>query len=96
MTNDNIIDGGVKTVAAPQLRRRGLTLETDQEELAMSLKTYRLRTGKTQEELAKEWGLSRFTIIRCERCKPVSWQTMYRVFNSLLKALEIEAKQDRL
>lgn len=92
MSNNNDNIGEVKTVAAPQMKRRGLTMEADREEIAMSLKTYRLRSGKTQQCLADEWGVSRYTLIRLEACKHVSWEIMYRVYNMLLRSLEREAR----
>lgn len=71
-------------------KRDGLDLNIDREEFALSLKTYRLRQGLTQQQLGERWGVSRFTIIRAERAKPVSWEAAYRLFARLSVALRDE------
>ena len=83
MTDDGRIEAKVK--------QRGLTIETDAIQLAMSLKTYRLRMGLTQRQLAEQWGCSRYTIMRLEATKKTTWEMMYRVFNRLNEALMKEA-----
>lgn len=77
----------------PTIRRRGLRMEADAEELAVSLKTYRLRQNKSQNDLANEWNCSRYTLMRMEAGKKVSWEMMYRVFNQLTAALQKEGRQ---
>lgn len=79
MTEDGRIEAKVK--------QRGLTIETDAVQLAMSLKTYRLRKGLTQSQLAAQWGCSRHTIMRLEGTKKTTWEMMYRVFNHLNEAM---------
>lgn len=69
-------------------------MDANAEELAMSLKTYRLRTGSTQEQLAQMWGCSRYTIMRLETCKRVSWEMTYKVYNNLMQALTKEAREN--
>lgn len=71
-------------------KREGLDLKIDREDMALSLKTYRLRQGLTQQQLGERWGVSRFTIIRAERAKPVSWEAAYRLFARLSVALRDE------
>lgn len=71
----------------PIIKRKGLTMETDAQELAVSLKTYRLRQRLTQAELGVRWGCSRYTIMRIEGAQRVTWEMMYRVFNHLSDAL---------
>lgn len=73
-----------------KMERQGLTMETDREEFAMALKTWRLRTGKTQEDVAKAWRCSRYTILRAERAKPISWMMAYRLFAHLAQELRKE------
>ena len=67
-------------------------MEADVEELAVSLKTYRLRQNKSQNDLANEWNCSRYTLMRMEAGKKVSWEMMYRVFNQLTAALQKEGR----
>lgn len=76
------------TPGTPQ--RVGLDLKIDREEMALSLKTYRIRQGLTQQQLGEFWGVSRFTIIRAEKAKPVSWEAAYRIFARLSAALRDE------
>lgn len=79
-------------VIEAKMERQGLTMETDREEFAMALKTWRLRTGKSQDEVAKDWGCSRYTILRAERAKTISWMMAYRLFAHLAKELRKEGE----
>lgn len=74
----------------PTIKRRGLTMETDAQELAVSLKTYRVRNGFTLPQLGKMWGTSRYTLMRIEAAKHVSWVTMYKIANQLIQAIQNE------
>lgn len=76
------------------MQRQGVTMETDVEEFAMALKTYRLRQGLTQAQLGAKWGLSRYTILRAETCKRVNWTTTYRLFNKLAAELRKEESSE--
>lgn len=73
-----------------EMKRDGLRMEADREEFAMALKTWRLRTNKSQDEVAHEWGCSRWTILRAERAKPISWMMAYRLFAKLAEELRKE------
>lgn len=73
-----------------KMERQGLSMETDREEFAMALKTWRLRSGKSQAEVAQEWNCSRYTILRAERAKPISWMMAYRLFANLARELKNE------
>lgn len=74
----------------PTVKREGLTMQTDAQELALSLKTYRLRNGLTLPELGKRWDCSRYTLMRIEAAKHVSWTTMYKVASQLIRAIQDE------
>lgn len=76
----------------PTIQRRGLTMETDAQELAVSLKTYRVRNGYTLPQLGKMWGTSRYTLMRIEAAKHVSWTTMYKIANQLIQAIQNEQR----
>lgn len=71
-------------------KRDGLSVDTDRADFALSLKTYRLRRGLTQAQLAEEWNTSRYTILRAEGAKPISWEVAYKLFAKLARALEEE------
>lgn len=74
-----------------KMERNGLTMETDVNTFALALKTWRLRQNLTQKQVGEQFGLSRFTIMRIEQAKPVSWETAYRAFAKLSEALSKES-----
>lgn len=75
---------------ATTAKRKGLSVEINREEFALSLKTYRIRQQLTQKELADKWEVSRWTLLRAEKAKPISWATAYLLFAKLSRALEDE------
>lgn len=75
-----------------EMKREGLTMETDQQQFAMALKTWRLRKGYTQKKLAELWQVSRFTIMRAEAARNMTWEMIYKLFAKLSWELEREAK----
>lgn len=72
------------------IKRNGLKMEADVVELAWQLKTYRIRSGLTQKQLAEKWGVSRYTLIRIEGGYEVGWPTMYKVTSKLIQATREE------
>lgn len=74
-----------------KMKQKGLTMDIDKEAFAMALKTWRLRQGLTQEEVGRRWGCSRYTILRAERCKNITWEVAYRMFARLSEELRKEA-----
>lgn len=75
-----------------EMKRENLTMEVDQAQFAMALKTWRLRAGLTQRQVADKWQCSRFTIMRAEAAKKLTWEMAYRLFAKLSWELETEAK----
>ena len=75
------------------MRPNGLTMEADKNEFALALKTWRLRNGLTQAEVGKRWGCSRFTIMRAENARQVTWEMAYRLFAKLSDELRKEGQQ---
>lgn len=73
--------------------QKGRQLEFDMDEVAMEIKKYRLRHNLTQKALGERWGLSRYVIIRAETSKNVKWESAYRIFSYLTKALREEGEQ---
>lgn len=69
---------------------KGLEMEIDRQQFALALKTWRLRAGFTQIELAERWHTSRYTILRAERAHSIGWMSAYRLFAKLAKELEAE------
>ena len=72
------------------MKTKGLTMECDRQEFALALKTWRLRAGLTQAAVARRWGDSRFTIMRAEAARQITWEMAYRLFNQLSHELENE------
>ena len=68
----------------------GLKMDADRNQFALALKTWRLRAGKSQQEVAEAWGSSRYTIMKCENAKPVSWPQAYKIFANLANELRKE------
>ena len=77
-----------------EMKPAGLTMEVDRETFALSLKTWRLRNGLTQAELGKRWGCSRWTIIRAEQGRDITWEMAYRLFARLSDELRKEAHNE--
>lgn len=73
-----------------EARNNGLKVDIDRQEFALELKTWRLRSALTQAQVAKRWGMSRYTIIRAEKAQPLTWEMAYRCFNALSKELKKE------
>lgn len=73
-----------------EMKPQGLTMEVDKEQFALALKTWRLRQGLTQQEVGKRWGCSRYTILRAERGRAVTWEMAYRLFARLSEELRKE------
>ena len=73
-------------------KQKGLTMETDKEQFAMALKTWRLRQGLTQKQLGERWGCSRYTILRAESANNLSWETAYKMFARLSEELRKEGE----
>lgn len=74
-----------------EMKPQGLSMEVDKNEFALALKTWRLRHAMTQEEVGKKWGCSRYTIMRAENAKQVTWEMAYRLFARLSDELRKEA-----
>lgn len=75
------------------MERVGLTMDIDKEAFAVALKTWRLRNGLTQAQAGEKWGLSRYTIMRAESGKNITWETAYRMFARLSEELRKEAQE---
>lgn len=76
------------------MRPKGLELEVNKEEFALALKTWRLRNNMTQGDVGKRWGCSRYTILRAEKAKNMTWEMAYRLFAKLSQELRREAGTD--
>ena len=75
-----------------EMKQQGLTMQADQEDFALALKTWRLRQGLTQAQVGQRWGCSRFTVMRAENAKNVTWEMAYRLFAKLSDELRKEAR----
>lgn len=75
-----------------KMEQRGVTLETDAEQFALALRTWRLRQGLTQTQAGDRFGVSRYTIIKVENGQKISWQTAYKLFARLSNELRKEVE----
>lgn len=73
-------------------KREGLSMQMDREQFAVALKTWRIRQGYTQTQVAQRWQTSRFTIIKAEHAGSLSWEMAYRLFARLSQELEREIR----
>lgn len=67
------------------------SLEIDRKALAQELITWRLRAGLTQSEAAAKFGLSRYSILRCETQRYIGLAIAYRLSAQLAKAIREES-----
>ena len=73
------------------MEQNGLEMNVDKIQFAMALKTWRLRAGLTQAEVGNMWGCSRYTILRAESGRNMTWEMAYRLFAKLAEELRKEA-----
>lgn len=75
-----------------EMKPQGLTMDVDKNEFALALKTWRLRQGLTQRQVGEMFGCSRYTVMRAENAKEVTWEMAYRLFAKLANELRKEEK----
>lgn len=75
-----------------KMKEVGLSMEVERDKFALALKTWRLRQGLTQTEAGRRLGCSRYTIIRAEGGKPITWTMAYRLFAKLSGELRKEGE----
>lgn len=75
-----------------EMKPQGLTMDVDKNEFALALKTWRLRQGLTQRQVGERFGCSRYTVMRAENAKEVTWEMAYRLFAKLANELRKEEK----
>lgn len=74
------------------MKPNGLEMDVDKNEFALALKTWRLRSGLTQQQAGERFGCSRYTIMRAENAKQVTWEMAYRLFAKLAQELRKEGE----
>lgn len=75
-----------------KMEPNGLEMDVNHQEFALALKTWRLRRGLTQKQVGDAWGVSRWTIMRAESARDVTWETAYRLFAKLSQELRKEGE----
>jgi DNA-binding XRE family transcriptional regulator len=75
-----------------KMEARGLEMDVNRQEFALALKTWRLRNALTQKEVGERWGMSRFTIMRAESGKNITWEMAYKLFAKLSQELKKEGE----
>jgi DNA-binding XRE family transcriptional regulator len=76
-----------------EMKQNGLSMETDRNEFALALKTWRLRNRLTQQQVAERWGVTRLNVIKVEKARPISWMMAYRLFACLSRELKEEGER---
>lgn len=89
----NLANQNMEKIVA-EMTQQGLTMEVDRQQFALALKTWRLRAGYTQREVAAMWGVSRKPIMMAEAAKPITWEMAYRLFSRLSDELRKEAQHE--
>lgn len=75
-----------------KMEPNGLEMDVNRQEFALALKTWRLRHGLTQKQVGYAWGVSRWTIMRAESARDLTWETAYRLFARLSQELRKEGE----
>lgn len=75
-----------------KMEPNGLEMDVNKQDFAMALKTWRLRQGLTQQEVGQMWGCSRYTIMRAESARNITWEMAYRLFAKLSQELRKEGE----
>lgn len=73
-----------------EMKPQGVTMDVDRQQFALALKTWRLRANLTQREVGEMWNTSRYTIMKAEKAKPISWEQAYKLFAHLSEELRKE------
>lgn len=76
-----------------KLEQKGLEIDINKIDFAMALKTWRLRQGLTQKQVGDMWGCSRYTILRAESGKNLTWEMAYKMFAKLAQELKKEGEE---
>lgn len=61
--------------------------------LAEQLYKWRIRQGLSQHQLAEQWGISRYTLMRAEKARYIAWPMLYRLSARLTESLTNERQQ---
>lgn len=77
-----------------KMERKGLDIDIDKEAFAMALKTWRLRNNLTQRQAGERMGCSRYTIIRAESARNITWEQAYKLFARLSEELRKEGDHE--
>lgn len=75
-----------------KMERKGLDIDIDKEAFAIALKTWRLRNNLTQRQAGGRMGCSRYTIIRAESARNITWEQAYKLFARLSEELRKEGE----
>lgn len=73
-----------------EAKASGLSVDIDRQKFALALKTWRLRKGLTQRQVAAMWEVSRYVIMHAEGGRNLTWESAYRLFSKLSEELRKE------
>lgn len=75
-----------------KMEPKGLEMDIDKQSFGLALKTWRLRAGLTQAQVGERWNCSRYTIMRAEAAKNITWEMAYKMFAKLSEELRKEVQ----
>lgn len=78
-----------------KMKPKGLEMDINRQEFALALKTWRLRNGLTQQQAGERFGCSRYTILRAESARNITWEQAYRLFAKLSTELRKEVGDEQ-
>jgi transcriptional regulator with XRE-family HTH domain len=78
-----------------EMKTEGLKVDIEKEKFALALKTWRLRQNLTQAEVGARWGCSRYTIMKAESGKNITWEMAYKMFAKLSDELRKEGLNEQ-
>jgi len=77
-----------------EMKPQGVTMDVNRQQFALALKTWRLRANLTQRQVGEMWNTSRYTIMKTEKAKPISWEQAYKLFARLSEELRKEVSHE--
>lgn len=83
----------METKIEVKMEQKGLEMDIDKQAFALALKTWRLRNNLTQRQAGERWGCSRYTIMRAESGKNITWEMAYKMFARLSQELKKEGQE---
>lgn len=76
-----------------KIKRNGSKIEIDRNDLAAELKLFRYRHRYTQQKLAEQWGVSRWSIMRAEAAGEIGVGLLIAIYSRLAQSMREEGER---